>query len=57
MVEPAKRDTKHRCEIFHCDRRRDRYCYFYCHMKESCKNPCLNGPERCGKSSVKEEQA
>lgn len=39
MVEPAKRDTKHRCEIFHCDRRRDRYCCFYCHMKESCKIP------------------
>lgn len=38
------------CKIFNCDRRRGSYCCADCGYKASgnCKNPCLNGPERCG---------
>lgn len=43
-------DKRHKCEIFHCDSRRDRYCCFYCQRKGICRNPCLNNPERCGKA-------
>ena len=44
-----KAGTKHKCEIFHCDKQGDRYC-FYCNRKEECKNPCHNHPERCGQA-------
>lgn len=37
-----------RCEIFHCDERRDRYCCYWCWRRSVCKNPCKNNPERCG---------
>lgn len=46
---------KHRCDIFHCDKRGDRYCCFFCNNKEKCKNPCMNNPEKCGKAFIKEE--
>lgn len=39
-----------KCEIFHCDKRGDRYCCFYCEKKSKCNNPCLNYPDRCGKA-------
>lgn len=54
MKKPLEQDTRHKCEIFHCDQRRDRYCCFYCLRKSICKNPCLNHPERCGKSFEQE---
>lgn len=40
----------HRCMIFNCDRRRGSFCCADCGYKRSgnCKNPCLNGPMRCG---------
>lgn len=47
---PEGEGKKHKCEIFHCDMRRDRYCCFYCGEKNICRNPCLNIPERCGKA-------
>lgn len=47
---PEGEDKTHKCEIFHCDMRRDRYCCFYCSRKNICRNPCLNNPERCGKA-------
>lgn len=46
----------HRCKIFHCDRRGDRYCCFYCLGKDSCPNPCLNMPHKCGSHCVKAER-
>ncbi len=46
----------YKCEIFHCDKRGDRYCCHYCDRKEKCKNPCLNHPERCGKAFEQEEK-
>lgn len=36
------------CAIFNCDRRRGSYCCADCPDRRKCKNPCLNGPERCG---------
>lgn len=50
MVKTAEQDTQHKCEIFHCDKRGDRYCCFYCWKKDKCKNPCHNNPEKCGKA-------
>lgn len=43
-------DKKHKCKIFYCDHRRDRYCCFYCGSKDFCQNPCFNNPEKCGKA-------
>lgn len=54
MVAPIEQDTRHKCEIFHCDQRRDRYCCFYCWRIGTCRNPCLNHPERCGKAFEQE---
>ena len=46
--EPLDADREHRCEIFNCDYRRGSYCCAYCWRKDVCRNPCQNGPERCG---------
>lgn len=51
----AEQDTQHKCEIFHCDQRRDRYCCFYRRRKDKCKNPCHNNPEKCGKAFEEKE--
>lgn len=48
-IQEGQKD-KHKCQIFHCDRRGDRYCCFYCERKNRCKNPCLNHPDRCGQA-------
>lgn len=48
MVKPLEQDTRHKCEVFHCDHRGDRYCCFYCWRKGYCRNPCLNTPDKCG---------
>lgn len=40
------------CELFNCDRRHGNYCCADCgYRKTNCKNPCLNGPERCGQAT------
>ena len=49
-------DTKHRCEVFHCHRRKDRYCCFYCKWKWICKSPCRNDPAKCGLAFEQEEK-
>lgn len=38
-----------RCRIFNCNRRHGSFCCVGCGYKRSgsCKNPCLNDPERC----------
>lgn len=38
------------CIIFNCDRRHGSYCCADCHIRDNCKNPCLNSPERCGQA-------
>lgn len=43
------------CEIFFCNKRKERYCCFYCDERENCKNPCLNTPDLCEKHFVQEE--
>lgn len=45
-------DGSHMCEIFFCDKRRERHCCFYCDRKDICKNPCLNNPEVCKKHFI-----
>lgn len=40
------------CSIFTCDRRRGNFCCADCgfnnsQLRNRCKNPCLNNPERC----------
>lgn len=37
------------CNVFHCDRRGDRYCCIDCPKtyKSKCRNPCQNDPSRC----------
>lgn len=42
----------HMCELFFCDRRRERYCCEYCGYKKHCRNPCLNTPGKCGKDFI-----
>lgn len=41
--------TPRMCKIFNCDRRHGNFCCADCVYKRNgnCKNPCLNGPERC----------
>ena len=41
--------TPRMCKIFNCDRRHGNFCCADCGYKRNgnCKNPCLNGPERC----------
>ena len=40
------------CMIFTCDRRRGNFCCSDCgYRNTNCKNPCLNGPERCGQAT------
>lgn len=39
-----------RCKQFNCDRMRGNYCCADCDQRDKCKNPCKNGPERCGLS-------
>lgn len=45
-----------RCKIFNCDRRHGHFCCSDCGYKLNgqCKNPCLNGPDRCGQVGDKE---
>lgn len=50
MTAQGELSGSHKCQIFHCDRRGDRYCCFYCERKKKCKNPCLNRPDRCGQA-------
>lgn len=49
MTKLSKRAHR-RCKLFNCDRRRGSFCCADCGYKQSgsCKNPCLNGPMRCG---------
>ena len=49
-------ENKHRCKIFHCDHRKDRYCCFYCGRKGCCKNPCQNNPKRCNAAFEQEDK-
>ena len=43
---------EHMCEIFFCDRRRERHCCYFCKGKDNCKNACLNTPGACGKDFI-----
>lgn len=45
-----RKTAPRRCKIFNCDRRRSSFCCADCGYRRSgnCKNPCKNGPERCG---------
>lgn len=36
------------CSIFNCDKRHGSYCCAECQERKECRNPCQNGPERCG---------
>lgn len=51
------RKQKQMCDIFHCDRRGDMYCCYYCPKKKGCRNPCLNDPGKCGQIKLKEKGA
>ena len=50
------RKQKQMCDIFHCDRRGDMYCCYYCPKKNTCRNPCLNNPEKCGQMNINEKR-
>lgn len=52
----STQEKDHFCMIFHCDKRRNRYCCFYCSDKDRCDNPCLNDPDKCGKAFEKEKK-
>ena len=47
--------NNNRCGLFYCDRRRNRYCCYYCPTKTICHNPCINDPDKCGKHFLAEE--
>lgn len=36
------------CINFRCIRRRGYFCCADCRERDVCRNPCQNGPERCG---------
>ena len=38
------------CKLFNCDQRHGNFCCAKCKDKKNCKNPCLNDPDKCGKS-------
>jgi hypothetical protein len=45
------------CSIFNCDKRHGSYCCAECQERKECRNPCQNGPERCGQvKKTKEER-
>ena len=44
------------CKLFNCDRRHGSYCCQDCASRAACKNPCQNGPERCGQYMTAEEK-
>ena len=48
----TERPGHRHCKIFNCDRRRGNFCCEDCDFKSSgsCRNPCLNGPERFGQA-------
>jgi len=48
-------DGSHMCEIFFCDRKRERHCCAFCPDKKRCGNPCLNNPEKCEKHFIQGE--
>ena len=52
------RQSRRHCKIFNCDRRRGNFCCADCGFKRigRCKNPCLNGPERCGQVGLAENK-
>jgi len=37
-----------KCKQFYCDVKRERVCCRDCENRKSCKNPCLNSPDKCG---------
>lgn len=47
-----------RCKIFNCDRRHGHFCCSDCGYKRNgqCKNPCLNGSDRCGQVDCREDK-
>lgn len=49
-------DGIHMCEIFFCDKRRERQCCYYCPGKKKCKNQCLNNPEKCGEHFIQRHE-
>lgn len=57
MTEQRK-PAPRRCKIFNCDRRRGSFCCADCgyQRRGSCKNHCLNGPERCGQAVLPESK-
>ncbi len=55
MKTKVKNKAARHCQIFNCDRKHGNICCADCINRSSCKNPCLNNPERCGQ--VKAEVA
>ncbi len=53
MKRVTKKKVGRHCKIFNCDRWHGNICCMDCINRTSCKNHCLNNPERCGQ--VKEE--
>lgn len=49
-------DGAHMCDIFFCDKKRERHCCYYCEDKKKCSNPCLNNPDACGKHFIQGEE-
>lgn len=38
------------CNLFYCDRARERRCCSVCPRRDRCSNRCLNSPDRCGQA-------
>lgn len=38
------------CQIFDCGKRGGNPCCCECHLREKCRDVCLNSPERCGQA-------
>lgn len=49
-------DGSHMCELFFCDRKRERHCCIYCTDVDKCRNRCMNNPEKCGKHFIQGEK-
>ncbi|WP_313525430.1 hypothetical protein [Anaerotignum sp.] len=44
----SEQKPNRRCAVFNCNRRHGNTCCADCVNRASCKNPCLNNPQRCG---------
>lgn len=56
-IAPEGVDKKHKCGLYADSPGKYlcKYCCYYCEQRETCKNVCLNAPDKC-KSGIFERK-